>query len=835
MTNSEIRDLQVQLGGLLLPARTPADVGQALQVATDELWNWDGFVFSVPRSGHAKMRSLQVVTTIDGAKMACPATDNINEEFIELCGSGNGGPALINRPPAKVTTEETHPGDNRTLHCASLIFAPVRFGGHVLAMCCVQSFSPNRFAETDRDALALLCDEAGPVLARCQAEEQAQVLASLSWKLNVADTQRDAAAIVGEAADCLLGWDSFHVTLLNEGGDTTSTIYAMDLIAGTRQPIEVQTPVKVSPLMRRIIAEGPQMILREGPMEQPVDTYPLGDETRPSASLLFVPIRGPSGTFGALSVQSYEYRAYREEDIPILQALADHCSGALERTRAQEALRAREERYRQIITKTGAVPYQLDYRSNKYVFMGEGILAMTGYSAEEFTWDLWDTWLSQEGVVAGPDDGLDFQDAAAQARAGDVKQWKADLRIRTRSGEIRWLEDTSVQLYSDGKATGSLGILHDITERKLAEEKLKCQVARLNALRSIDQAITGNFDLRMILDVVLDHVVKELGVDAASVLVLNAHTRMLEFAGGRGFRSAALKYTKLQLGQPYAGLTALSGKPLSIPDIDPAGSPFAKSPDFAQENFVSYHCMPLSVKGRILGVLEVFGRSRREADDDWLSFFAALADQTAIAVNTAAMFTEMERSNEELALAYDTTLEGWSKALDLRDKETEGHTRRVAEATVTLARAMAVGEKELMQIRCGALLHDIGKMGLPDSILLKQGPLTEAEWEIMKKHPVYAFELLSPINFLQPALDIPYCHHEKWDGTGYPRGLKEEQIPLAARIFAVIDVWDALTSDRPYRKAWEPEKVCGYIESLSGTHFDPKVVQQFLRVVSELG
>jgi putative nucleotidyltransferase with HDIG domain len=173
------------------------------------------------------------------------------------------------------------------------------------------------------------------------------------------------------------------------------------------------------------------------------------------------------------------------------------------------------------------------------------------------------------------------------------------------------------------------------------------------------------------------------------------------------------------------------------------------------------------------------------------------------------------------------------RALDLRDKETEGHTQRVTELTLKLARAAGMTEEELVHVRRGALLHDIGKMGVPDHILLKPGKLTDEEWVEMRKHPVFAYELLSPIAYLRPALDIPYCHHEKWDGTGYPRGLKGEQIPLAARLFAVADVWDALRSDRPYRQSWPKEKVIEHIKSLSGTHLDPKSVELFLSMMHE--
>ncbi len=198
-------------------------------------------------------------------------------------------------------------------------------------------------------------------------------------------------------------------------------------------------------------------------------------------------------------------------------------------------------------------------------------------------------------------------------------------------------------------------------------------------------------------------------------------------------------------------------------------------------------------------------------------------------------FDHLQRAHMELALAYDATIEGWSRALELRDHETEGHTRRVVDMTLRLATAMGVKDSELVHIRRGALLHDIGKMGISDTILLKPDRLNTLEWEVIRKHPIYAYDLLSPIHYLAPALDIPYCHHERWDGMGYPRGLKGEQIPLAARIFAVADVWDAITSDRYYRKAWPKEKARQYILEQSGKHFDPRVVKVFMQLLSEEG
>jgi putative nucleotidyltransferase with HDIG domain len=240
----------------------------------------------------------------------------------------------------------------------------------------------------------------------------------------------------------------------------------------------------------------------------------------------------------------------------------------------------------------------------------------------------------------------------------------------------------------------------------------------------------------------------------------------------------------------------------------------------------------LIAKGQVKGVLEIFQRSPIELNQEQRAFLEMLAGQAAIAIDSHQLFENLQGSNAELMMAYDETIEGWSRAMDLRDKETEGHTQRVTELTLRLANSMGFKGEELVHVRRGALLHDIGKMGVPDEILRKPGALTEEEWVVMRKHPQLAYEMLAPIFYLRPAMDIPWCHHEKWDGTGYPQSLKGEQIPLAARIFAVVDVWDALSSDRPYRKAWPEDKVRTYIQEQSGKHFDPRIVEIFLKEVS---
>jgi putative nucleotidyltransferase with HDIG domain len=378
---------------------------------------------------------------------------------------------------------------------------------------------------------------------------------------------------------------------------------------------------------------------------------------------------------------------------------------------------------------------------------------------------------------------------------------------------------------------GELGLLlHTFDEMAGA---LEHQLKRLAALRTIDMAITASHDLRVTLHILLEQVTVRLGVDAADVLLLNPHSQTLDYAAGHGFATPTLQHTRLRLGAGYAGRAAQERRLISIPDLAKGAGDLVRAPLLSEEAFVAYYAVPLIAKGQVTGVLEIFHRAPLTPSKDWLDFLDALAGQAAIAIDNASLFADLQRSNADLALAYDTTLEGWSRALDLRDKETEGHSRRVTEMTLHLARAMGVPEPDLVHIRRGALLHDIGKMGIPDAILLKPGPLTNEEKAIMRRHPVYAYELLSPIDYLRPALDIPYCHHEKWDGTGYPRRLRGEHIPLAARIFAVADVWDALRSGRPYRSAWTGGRARQYIRQQAGKHFDPQVVEVFLRMQGE--
>ena len=375
--------------------------------------------------------------------------------------------------------------------------------------------------------------------------------------------------------------------------------------------------------------------------------------------------------------------------------------------------------------------------------------------------------------------------------------------------------------------------IRDMTDHARVIEQAQLHLKRLSALRAVDMAITSSFDLNVTLSVILRQVINQLGVDAANILLLDPNSQKLKYAAGLGFRAKVVNPTHLMVGQGYAGIAALERHAITIPRLDDQQISFLFSPNLVQEGFVSYFAVPLIAKGQVQGVMEIYHRSVFSPDDDWLDFLATLAGQTAVAIDSASMFNDLQSTNTELSLAYDAIIESWTRALELTHRESGEHSYRVIDLTIRLAGSMHISETELVHFRRGAILHDIGKLGVPESILNKPGPLNEEEWKIIRNHPTLAYQLLSPIEYLAPALDIPHYHHEHWDGSGYPTGLRGEQIPFSARIFSVVDVYDALTSLRTYRAAWSPTETLNYIHEQSGILFDPAVVNTFLQMMGD--
>jgi putative nucleotidyltransferase with HDIG domain len=582
-------------------------------------------------------------------------------------------------------------------------------------------------------------------------------------------------------------------------------------------------------------------------------------------SALFVPVEHENQVRGVLSVLSKHAAAFTPQDERLLVLFANQAAVALENARLFEETQRRLAELEAVNKISAALRLSQTLEEMLPALLDE-ILTILGTSAGQITLRDAHTdvlhvavargWFAQAPEVSSANEGIrvhvmktgrayalrEFKsdpNTSETARAQVPADWGGAL-VPLRAGRDtvgvlaisvplpREIQPHELQLLNTLAEIAGNAIhrahLHGQTER---------QVRHLASLHTIDMAITASLDLKFSLDIILEQIIRELSINAADVLLLKPQSQSLEYAAGRGFRTDSLKHTRLRLGEGLAGRAALERRTIIVPDLAQDADGLLRTKKLADEQFVAYLAAPLLAKGQVKGVLEIFHRAALNPDLEWLDFLEALATQLAIAIDSAELFIDLQRSNVELALAYDTTLEGWGRALDLRDKETEGHTERVAKLTVKLARQMGLSEAELNNLRRGTLLHDIGKMGIPDHILFKPEELTPEEWEIMRKHPVYAYELLLPITYLRDALDIPYCHHEKWDGSGYPRGLKGEQIPLAARIFALVDVWDALCSDRPYRKAWSKERALEFIRTQRGKHFDPKVVEVFLKYLDE--
>ena len=388
-------------------------------------------------------------------------------------------------------------------------------------------------------------------------------------------------------------------------------------------------------------------------------------------------------------------------------------------------------------------------------------------------------------------------------------------------------------------------VIQDITRISQSMLQLEQSVAeqttlkqrQLEALMGVGSVINSSLGRKRVLEEVMDSLIKLMGAERGFLILRDPLDGELKPETSRGIDQVNLNQDAFKVSRTVVRKVVKTGEPILTTNAQ-------EDPRFgSQESIIAFHlrsilCAPLKLKDRLIGVLYVDNRVHagvfQESD---LRLITAFADQAAVAIDNANLIENLretnfhlEAANIELGIAYEATLRGWVRALDYRDKETEGHTQRVTVLTQRLAQHMGVERDMLEHITRGALLHDIGKMAISDEILRKKGPLTAEERAIMEKHPVYAYEMLSPIEFLRPAIDIPYCHHEKWDGTGYPRGLKGKEIPFAARIFPIVDVWDALTSDRPYRKALPHAEVRQRIQADSGKHFDPRVVKSFMEL-----
>lgn len=379
-------------------------------------------------------------------------------------------------------------------------------------------------------------------------------------------------------------------------------------------------------------------------------------------------------------------------------------------------------------------------------------------------------------------------------------------------------------------------LLLGLKDLKVWENELVTTIRSLRYLVEINRVISGTMDMDKVINEVLSHIIQHLNAHAAAVLIYDAGTEDLHYHTARGFFDhydmEAIQKKATQSLIPWPGVQI---KPIILSHQDEILKAPSHVMSFSDETWQTYHATLLIAKDEVQGILELFLPQSINESESWRSYVEALVSQLAIAINNARDFQNLQEKIFELTMAYDVTMARFAKSLDNRENRISRNTQRVGEMTEKLALAMGASDDALVHIRRGVLLQDISKLSLPDKILQKPGPLTDSEWEVMHEHPQMVFDLLEDIKLLRPALEIPYCHHEHWDGSGYPRGLAGEDIPLAARQFAVVNVYNALLTDRPYRPSWDEIDALAYIRSLSGTQFDPNVVDAFLRMLDRSG
>ncbi|MBI4926929.1 MAG: PAS domain S-box protein [Anaerolineae bacterium] len=576
-----------------------------------------------------------------------------------------------------------------------------------------------------------------------------------------------------------------------------------------------------------------------------------------------VPIDGGALPFGVLGVNTDVPRTFSQQDEDFIQAVANVISMSVQREHADQLIRQRVSEL-EAINRISAV---LRSATDMQVMLPQLVREITLF----FQTDVGSIVLFDEnletvqqvfatGWLANPfPERID----PAQGLLKAVME-KGEYLISDDISQENWIRDDIRHLIPGGWAGGvvlihwgakaiGLMILAFPHPRKinpenanllqtLAEmtgaavhrldllEKTRESLRRVEALHQIDIAISSSMDLGTTLSTILSHTTNLLNADAADIYRLNEHTQHLELLASTSAKNHDLDMLFVRLGEGLCGQAALTRHTQNITNGDWSSEPQARRRLLTRDGMAHACATPLISKGVVTGVLEIFSRKPLKMDYEWQDFLETLAGQAAIAMENLGLIDRVQRSHAELVLAYNETIEGWSRAMEMRDQDTEGRNQRMADLTMRLARAMNIHQEEIVHIRRGALLHDVGNMGVPDDIFYKDEPLCEEEIKLLKKHTEMAFQLLSPIRYLRPALEIPYAHHERWDGSGFPRGLSGEHIPLSARIFAVVEAYDTLLHPRGARQPVPEEKVLKTIQAGAGKAFDPEVVRVFLEM-----
>lgn len=753
-------------------------------------------------------------------------------------------------------------------HIRSFLLIPLVSKGVSIGLITLDNKTPSYFTERDVEISMAIANHASIALANArlyqealQASERRAVLHRISQDIIrfSQDTEQVYSAI-HESASQLMPCDVFVIALQDRPSGEINFVYIVE--TGHRYQPEKKS-MKRGGLTSKVIDLG-QSVIWSNPAEiEQNDAEHFGLPIHVQ-SVIGVPMKTSGRVIGVISAQCYKPNAYGTEEQVLLEMLATHAATAIENSRLYDETQRRITELETINRLSSSLRMAQSLDEMLPILLNEALELVNTHHGSIWLYDHSSNMLKQQ-IASGAEAKLKqtsllpYQGIVGHTFTTGKNYISPNLKQdpllfeENRESIMPGLAGICIPIQSTGGPVGVLmistdasrqidermnllGILAEITgnaiHRSQLYEQSRRQVRRLTTLRDIDSAIASSFDLRLTLNILMDQTLSHLNVDAVDIALYHPDLQSLTYLIGSGFRTTSPTRPQMRIGEGLAGQVIMRQQTFHVTDLQNA--PETRNEALIKrEGFVTYIGIPLIVKGQIKGVFEVFHRSSLSPTPDWMDFLHTLAGQAAIAIDNSHLFENLQRSNQELIQAYDTTLEGWARALELRDRETEGHTRRVTELTLRLAKYMGIKESELVNIRRGVLLHDIGKMGVPDNILKKTGPLTELEWGEMRLHPIYAYNLLAPIEYLRDALDIPYCHHEHWDGSGYPRGLKGTQIPLAARIFSIVDIWDALLSDRPYRNAWPREKVIEYLKEISGKQIDPNILEVFLKMIEE--
>jgi PAS domain S-box-containing protein len=866
-TQERVKELEMlhESGMALNQLLTPKEIGQRIVGLLKDKMNWQ---HTTIRLYHPQSETFELLAFNQPGLTSEAEWREAEERFskrVFRVGDGLSGWAVQHAQVVRsgdVSNDprfaDTYPGLN------SGLYVPIKAGERVIGVISIESEAPNAFNEADERLVNTLANQAASAFENFRLFDEARqrgtelaTINRISIALRAITKKDEMLAVVLEETLTALNATNGSINLLNPATGKLDRFIARGWLSEfTEKPIQPGEGIFGTVFSSRNIHISRDFIHDPLTLPEARGQLPVG------WGGVCVPISSATETLGVMLIAVPGSRELSRDEVRLLNTLAEMTGNALHRMELHDETIRRAEEFAALYetNKAITVEYELNALLQTIVRGATDLLHATGggmYLYDPVTGEM------EMAVATHPSIPVGTRLQIGEGMAGRVAQTRQPLRIddyalwdgrsqKYANAPIRAVLE--VPILFGGELIGVL-VAHEVgasdrtftdsDERLLSlfaaqaagairsarlREETEQRLQNLQALREVDRVITSSFDLRPILNAVVSHTISELGVDAADILLLNPALQTLEYAAGFGFRSRAIERSSARLGQGHAGMAAFSHQTVHVPSLPESGPEFRRASLLSSENFIEYFGVPLVTKGEVKGVLEIFNRSPLHPKREWIELLETMAGQAAIAIDNSQLFEKIQHSNMELALAYEATIEGWSRAMDLRDEETEGHTQRVTEKTVLLAHSLGLPDEEVLHIRRGALLHDIGKIGVPDNILLKPGPLTGQEWEIMRKHPLFAYQMLHPIHHLRPSIDIPYLHHEKWDGTGYPLGLKGEQIPLAARIFAIVDVYDALISDRPYRKAWSEEDALNYIREQSGKHFDPEVVEKFLQL-----